>query len=205
MIDAIKTAGAVILAVASFPIMILSWLAAPACAVWLLIRHDWKIVVDGIVIGVVSPWLIGLVLGAAVAVAALFQQYRPLMAVIGAVLHVITFFFVIVFASVMFNVGIVASHGDHPFPYYLWGYATSVCPWAVIGGKAGPNDPGAILWITTAKLCGVGALIALLVGGPQALNTGLWAGALIGVSMGWTLIPKPEQQAIAWQASTKGN
>lgn len=182
----IKAALMGLAALLTVPFVILAWTTPFICLVWLAVLHDWHLIILGVIIGFVAPYIISMVMGGlAMLFAATAKNLLPAK-IASIIVSVFAFALLTTFCLLVFSYGLAAGQGRNIVPYALWGYATSVWPYQSSAEKS-RGDPYAVVWTSAASFGGLATLIFILTGHTMGLLWPFVPSALFGLWLGFAI------------------
>jgi len=174
----LSVVGAVAVGVLVIPLLILNIFSGAVGGVWLAIVGEWRLMLYGVVLMVVMPWMWIVAslpaMGLVAAFGGLGEKYdRPLLAVFaGAVFAVWSMALVVAWVAFVF-LQFTDTAGQSPvIPLLLWGYATVNAPLASMASKEPADSTGTWMALLLADLTYILLSILLLAGATSAIMIG---------------------------------
>ncbi len=133
--------------VSLIPIMILNIGAAIVGAIWLFVLGDWLLVVLGVLVGIILPWIYSIVMFITIPLTKLtlylHGKRKKLLTLliawfnmlIGHVINIACVVGILAFA-------IIFSEDKNPIPFLLFGWLVAVGPFQYMARQEGPNAVG---------------------------------------------------------------
>jgi hypothetical protein len=163
--------------------------------IWILLLGQWSMIVQGILYGIISPFILGMVLVVGLIFGGpgmILLEKRKYISGYLLLLLSSVFDMIIIFVSVMYIFGIFASMSleINFIPVLLFAYAVSFSPWSYMAQKdasaGNGNSKVQIIWGQIGFLLGLAFTFFTGIG--VAVNIGLIAGLLFGGVLNWVLM-----------------
>lgn len=170
-----------VLAIFVLPILILNLLGGIVGGVWLAAAGHWSLVLGGIAIGMVSPFILSVaVLPGMLFVVPGTAALEHNKFFLGTLLGILSFAWVVIFIS-CWCVGtfiVVLPHqiGGYELPYLLWGYSIATGPWTYMASRESQADASSTAPITAFFTClgAAAVIVGVVVTGNTNPNLLIW-------------------------------
>ncbi len=157
--DTIENIFSNILKVTIYPIIFLNFFGIIAGAIWLLFLRQWGLVVSGILIDIIAPFIFSIVLLIEIPLAGLvtyaYTKNKKIFAlVIGFISMLITHFVILFYTFYIFGYAVSSAEklSINIFPFLLFGYGIATGPLSYMASKEGPDALASILGVYISQI-----------------------------------------------------
>lgn len=147
-----------IISILIIPVMLLNVGGGIVGGIWLAFRGEWRLIFTGIVLAVISPWILSILMLPSLGigmVALIFKERKWVLYVLGFLSQVYTN--VLIMGTCLFAFFICARYksGGVDFsaiPYLLWSWGMALGPWQYFASKETDNEFTGIMLLSATLL-----------------------------------------------------